>query len=40
MLVPAAAVIIVLTTMFLRNLAEAPLVGRDGAGGEGDTGSH
>lgn len=33
MLVPAAAVIIVLTTMSLRSLAEAPLVGRDGAGG-------
>lgn len=32
MLVPAAAVIIVLTTMSLRSLAEAPLVGRDGAG--------
>lgn len=33
MLVPSAAVIIVLTTMSLRSLAEAPFVGRDGAGG-------
>lgn len=31
-LVPAVTVIIVLTTMSLRKLAEAPLVGRDGAG--------
>lgn len=35
MLVPAAAVIIVLTTMSLRILAEALLVGRDGAEGGG-----
>lgn len=32
MLVPSVAVIIVLTTISLRNLAEAPLVGGEGAG--------